>query len=638
MKKAYYSLADIEKLGPLKSAGKNWTATCPQCGKKHLSISKHDGVYYCFTPDCNCSGLLTDFWKEGSPPLIPPRGEDASQLNSTKVQDWKSYKSSKSSRVLNVQECKSCDTKMIPTDYKRVKEEVMQTITIIEEGQELPEMVSRYVESIGISQEILARMKVGYTSGDLCYVNYINQRPVNVKYRSLTAKAFRQESPTTPCPPYNIDCINPLLVPEEIIDRLIIVEGEKDAMTVCQAGYPYVISIANGAATDVEKCFEAFSAWLEPIRDIVICGDSDLPGRTLQKHLIDYFGARSHAVSLPSECKDISEVMQQYGWECVRETIDNARPVFTQEIVSVASIADAVVRRLHGDYDHGYDLGYGPLTDAVFHLTDIGGLIIVTGKPNAGKTDFLNDICAHMLYKCGKNVAMCSFEVPDKAAHTAKMVRLGLGRHDLSSYATDDLMPILSYLNSHFLHIDMGEVVPTAGNILARAQTIHRSTPLHALVVDPYMFIEPGYGSKVSETQAIKRILTQFQSWGRRNHVWVIVVAHPRKLSKVGGGNELERIDMYTIAGSANWANLADFILSISRIKQDENNEDGTPALDYTKVDVLKVRDQDMCSTGSVLYKRQPCGRYDERADKETIKREAYGHYQPRDEEVWCKG
>lgn len=93
----------------------------------------------------------------------------------------------------------------------------------------------------------------------IAYVNYINGQPVNVKYRSCDAtasgytKCWSQDSPTTPCPPYNIDCINPLLIAEENIPRLIVTEGERDVLTLREAGYPYVISVPNGAASDLSK-------------------------------------------------------------------------------------------------------------------------------------------------------------------------------------------------------------------------------------------------------------------------------------------------------------------------------------------------------------------------------------------------
>ena len=636
MKKSFFSLHDIEAQGSLKSAGKNWSAVCPECGKRHLSINKANGLYHCFSPDCNCNGILSDFLSHTNSYSVSSMPLHPKQVN--KIGDGELEKGSES-------------VSMIPSDYKRLTDKMLIGLTPITKNDEtneymVPDTIVPYLDSIGITADTAYAMhlcasrhrcygsddKNGRDCNCLVYVNYINGKPVNAKYRAVDGKLFSQDSPTTPCPPYNIDCINPLLVAEDYIEKLIVVEGEKDALTIRQAGYPYVVSIANGAATDVKKCFEAFEPWLDAVQNIVICGDSDLPGRALQKHLIDYFGAKSHTVLIPNGCKDISEVLQSYGIACVREVIDNAKPAYTNDIITIDAIAPAVVRRLHGDYDKGYNLGYGPLTDSVLHLNDQGGLIIVTGKPNAGKTDFLNDVCAHMIFKCQKRVCMCSFEVPDKAAHTSKFIQLCTGRSDLSIYSDDDFTPMLNYLNKYFCHIDTDSIDPTPENIIRRAEFIHHQNALHVLVVDPYMFLNTG--SSTNETMAIKRMLTQFQLWGRKNKVWVIIVAHPRKLNKVSGSNELEKIDMYTIAGSANWANLADFVISISRIQGQENIT--TPPIDYTKVDVLKVRDQDLCKAGSVLYCRQKCGRYDERPDKETIEAELCGKPQTKDHEPWA--
>lgn len=87
---------------------------------------------------------------------------------------------------------------------------------------------------------------------------------------------------------------------------------------------------------------------------------------------------------------------------------------------------------------------------------------------------------------------------------------------------------------------------------------------------------------------------------------------------------------MYTIAGSANWANLADFIFALTRVKEQDRA--------YTRLDMLKVRDQDLCQTGSVLYVRQRCGRYDERESEEQIIAEMQGKILQRDTERWGEG
>jgi len=67
-------------------------------------------------------------------------------------------------------------------------------------------------------------------------------------------------------------------------------------------------------------------------------------------------------------------------------------------------VRNGILNVLHGEYDHGYDVGYGPLTDHVFHPTDQGGLIIETGVPcvlrSGGFDDFVYDFDA----VCGEYV------------------------------------------------------------------------------------------------------------------------------------------------------------------------------------------------------------------------------------------
>lgn len=255
--------------------------------------------------------------------------------------------------------------------------------------------------------------------------------------------------------------------------------------------------------------------------------------------------------------------------------------------------------------------------------------MIVTGKPNCGKTDFLNDLTCRIMAKTGRNVCYLSFEVPDKNKHIARLVKLMLGKANTTGYTGEQLQPIIDFLNAHMVHLDLHELSPTPEHILNRADMVRRSLPMHYLVIDPYLFMEVETGKNATETQSIKSMLTQLQSWGRMHKIWVVIVAHPRKLQKLSGRNELEDIDMYTIAGSANWANLADFIFSLTRVEK--------PDRAYTRLDMLKVRDQELCRTGNVLFVRQPCGRYDERETEEQVIEEAQGKILIKDEEPWVE-
>ena len=630
--KPYYSLSDFPDR---KNAGKNFIVRCPKCGTMHLYISKAKGLYHCFYAGCDFNGILTDYCKDNRPMFSYRKGDSPSNGATYRPQDNRHTEN-----AVN-------EVPMLPGDYKVLAPTVLQKIKPLDESPDCtdPDQLAarRYLADQGISLATAIAAHIGCLrhycitkdSEDkreqastvfpcIAYVNYVDGRPVNAKYRSCSpiqspspeegqpiaySKFWSQDSPTTPCAPYNIDCINPLLVEEETIPRLIIVEGGKDALILMEAGYRHVISVPSGAATDLAKCFEAFIPWLDQVQDIVICGDSDLPGRTLVKRLSDYFGARCLFTILPGGCKDIGDVMKLYGTEVVRTVIDDACACQTTDIITVEQRRKEVIDVLHGKYDHGYSVGYGPLTDRIFHPTDTGGLIIMTGMPNSGKTDFLNDLTSRIMRDTERFVCYLSFEVPDKDKHIAHLVHLLLGKANTTDYTDEQLTPYIDFLNTHMIHLDMHEVPPTPGNILHRADLVRRRQPLKYLVIDPYLFVEAQSGKGETETQSIKSMLTRFQSWGRENHIWVIIVAHPRSLKKIDGKNAMEDINMYTISGSANWANLADFILSITRINE--------PDRAFTRLDVLKVRDQELCRTGTVYYTRQPCGRYEEHESEE---------------------
>jgi len=651
MKKAFYTLEDFEEKGlKTNTNGKNYVAKCPKCEKWNLYISKGTGLYNCFTAGCDFKGILQERCN-------PKPGASVAGIGGF-------YPKRGKVRHATPKPAGGGEVAMLPTDYKRLKPEVVASIKSVTEDTDtvdLDEQAAQfYLHEMGISLATAVQAKMGCLTTrfidpdsqaedggsmrlrSIAYVNYVNGQAVNVKYRScepsrstpkgsetpmVFKKYWSQDSPTTPCAPYHIDCINPLRVEDEVIERLIITEGEKDVLTLLEAGYRYVISVPNGASCVPEKAFEAFESWLAPVNDVVLCGDTDLPGRTLVKKLADYFGPRSLTVQLPADCKDISDVLVTYGVETVRSIIEAAQPIATDDIITVEERSEQVWEVLNGRYDKGYDVGFGPLTDRVFHPTDLGGLIIVTGKPNSGKTDFLNDLTCWLMMKTGRHVCYLSFEVLDKNKHIAQLVRLALGQVNTARYTRKELEPLIDYLNAHMVHLDLHEVSPTPAHILERADRVRRILPMEYLVIDPYLFMEVETGRYSSETQAIKAMLTQVQTWGRANGVWVVIVAHPRKLMKLWGSNDTEDIDMYTIAGSANWANLADFILSITRVDEEEKR--------YTRLDMLKVRDQDLCRKGAVVYVRQPCGRYDERESVEQVMAEMQGLVLERDVSPW---
>lgn len=103
------------------------------------------------------------------------------------------------------------------------------------------------------------------------------------------------------------------------------------------------------------------------------------------KRLLDHYAVKARLAQLPPSCKDISEVYQRFGAEEVRRIIAEAKRVGNEEVYDTELHKQDIVEVMLGHYDHGYEIGMGPLTDHIFHPTSDGGLIILTGIPNSGK-------------------------------------------------------------------------------------------------------------------------------------------------------------------------------------------------------------------------------------------------------------
>jgi len=544
-------------------------------------------------------------------------------------------------------------SKIIYTDYFAFDDPKIDALQDFESD----EAVVNYVGPLGFSlgaQILGCKTCVEWLGSDqrnhtcLAYVNTVCGKVTNVKLRAVDSKAFTQwRLPDTqlPIPPYNIDCLWRAWLEGRRDVTLIVTEGEKDVCSLVTAGYTHVISVPNGAQATPETYMEPFREWMQTVSRVIICHDEDSPGYDMMHSVSDYFhrrlGKPVGVTRLPYGCKDISDMLYVKGWKGVREVIDAVRFTSSRELVYPAAIAPDVIDVLNDVYDHGYGTGFGPLTDRHLWLTDEGGLIVVTGKPNSGKTDWCRCLMSHLALQKGKGVCFCSFEEPNKAKHLASLIRIAMGQNDFSDYTDNQFASIISTINSHVVDMSLDGGDTTPSHITRLCDEAGLRQQLGFLYVDPYLFIEPDVQID-SETQQIKQVLTHFQTWGRLHHMWVVIVAHPRKLVKDAGG-KYEEIDEYTISGSAHWANLADYLISVKRVFVPQG---GKPANDsstasFTQVSVMKVRDQTLCHTGDLYYMRQPCGRYDERPSTDSCKREIFksmpmpGDVRERDCEAW---
>jgi len=446
-----------------------------------------------------------------------------------------------------------------------------------------------------------------------CYREAGKPDVVNVKYRTVE-KDFAQ-SKGGKAVFYLIDKVD-----REHGDRLVIAEGELDALSLWQAGVENAVSVPNGAPQKVSdkpvnpESDKAFGyVWeareiLAGISKVVLAVDNDANGKALQEELARRIGReKCWLADWPDGCKDANDVLLRHGPEKVRECVDRARPHPIQGLFTVDEFADSVRAMFAGQRKPAFSTGWRCI-DNLYRIRE-GELSIVTGYTHAGKSEYVDAQAVNMAQAHNWHFAMCSFEnSPDE--HVVKLVEKHAGKPfwpgPTERMTPTDLDLAMDWLGERFYFMKADDDAPTIDWILDRAAGAVMRYGTRGLVIDPYNWIEHRRVPGMSETEYVSDVLSKVSRFaaGRGVHVWFI--AHPTKPFRLKDGSPAP-LSLYDIAGSANFANKADIGIVISR--REENG------VFYTDVDVKKVRFKQLGKIGkaTLLYDRAT-GQYREPA------------------------
>lgn len=387
---------------------------------------------------------------------------------------------------------------------------------------------------------------------------------VNVKYRALKAKAFRQESGAEKVL-YRQDCI--------AREMVVIVEGEIDALSVVVAGIDSVVSVPDGAPAVSAKNYASKFTYLDQDPDpfdgvdkIVLAVDGDEPGQVLQRELGRRLGTdRCWFVEWPKDCKDANEVLLKHGAEFLRICLERARPFPVQDVVEIASLASRIMERYYHAPAKGRSTGWGSVDE--FYTVEAGQLTIVTGVPSSGKSEWLDALILNLADEHEWMFAVCSPENAPVELHVEKMLEkvqgkpIRLGPSDRMS--PRDVETGLGWLHDH-VRLIVPEDTLTIQGVLDRATVLVRRLGIQGLVIDPFNEFDHTRDRGQTETEYIGLILGSMKRWARKWGVHVWLVAHPQKMfRREDGGYPIPT--PYDINGSANFRNKADNCITVWR-------------------------------------------------------------------------
>lgn len=399
---------------------------------------------------------------------------------------------------------------------------------------------------------------------------------INHKYRLTSEKDHRMDL-GAPLALWNADCLTDPKVRNGQVP-VVITEGEWDAMAAIQAGSPYTVSVPAGAPAkptpdlDEAKRYEwvdRHANELREVKEFIIAADDDQAGHNLRADLVALLGAdRCKFIEYPFPCKDLNEVLKEYGPKRVSECIITARPFPVQGLYKLEDFPEKGEVR-------SYPVGVAPIDEMVRIVP--GTLTVLTGFANMGKSTFMNAVIGNALRSFPVCVASFETDVKPILRDGLRMAMGRIGKHELGSANLSevdkliaDRLLVISQTVDEDMEMDLDKYLE-----LCRVAVLRHGVKM--IVLDPWNELEHKRRRDESETDYIGRAIRAIKRFAKQNDVAFWLVAHPAKpvpgLKTIPG--------LYDISGSANFANKADYGLTYHRTSFDKNE---------AKIIVNKVR------------------------------------------------
>lgn len=428
-----------------------------------------------------------------------------------------------------------------------------------------------WIEARGISAELAEKFGLETVQDQTGFWLVVPYREgaetINHKYRRISEKRHRMDS-GAPLGLWNSDCLSDPKVRAGQAP-VIITEGEWDALAAIQCGFQFTVSVPNGAPATETADLETASryAWvdrhldaLKGVREFIIASDGDQAGYNLAADLVGILGAeRCRFIEYPFPCKDLNEVLVEYGPERVVDCITTAKPYPIQGLYTVDDFPEKGEVR-------AFSIGVAPLEEMIKIVP--GTLTVLTGYANMGKSTLVNAIIGHaMRYHFPVCVAAFETDVKPILVDSLRMAIMRCSKHDLQTCDTSDAddiirnrLTIISQSVDEDMEMDLSMFLD-----LCRTAVVRHGAKM--IVLDPWNEIEHKRGRDEAETDYIGRAIRSIKRFAKQYDVAFWVVAHPTKphegTKKIPG--------LYDISGSANWANKADYGMTYHRPSFTEN-------------------------------------------------------------------
>lgn len=242
-------------------------------------------------------------------------------------------------------------------------------------------------------------------------------------------------------------------------------------------------------------------------------------------------------------------------------------------------------------YPVGEQVGI-PELDELWHLRK-KEFTVITGKPNSGKSEFLDYLIYNAAINCNYNTFYCSFE-KDPIKHIEAHIHRYVGK-TLEERTKEEDKEAEKFVSDHFYFYNHAYNSNKIENILKKIKELTNKIQIDIIVIDPFSYLESDYGSAENNMDHVKKTCILLSKYAKMLDVHIFLVAHPKSFDdKKRWDREKKKyvpaaMSLYSISGGATFYNKCDNGIIISR--QDES----------TEVNFSKIREQEYDKPGNFL-------------------------------------
>ena len=413
---------------------------------------------------------------------------------------------------------------------------------------EVNDRVIEWFSSRGISEPTVSYWKIGESLEYMPQVqkkrrcinfNYFKDNDlINVKYRDAE-KNFKLVSGAELIF-YGIDNLKDT-------KKCYIVEGEMDALSLHEAGLYSVCSVPNGASKGSQKLeyLDNCHSYFKDKEEIILCTDNDDAGLQLRNELARRLGSYRCKYVDFSDFKDANEVLIHKGAETLRNIIKNAKNFPLEGVLDLDNIWSNVLSYNENGVKN-YSLGLGE-SDNYLNI-QMGEWSIVSGIPNSGKSDIVDQILCNLATKDDFRCAMFS---PESFPYEGHIKRIA-NKLNHKNCTSEDLNNTKDFIEEHFFWIKIDLENLTLKGILDAFRDLVFQKGINVCVIDPWNMLDH---SAQRDFSYVGRILSEITQFCQQTKTHLFLVAHPRKIESVEG--VYKKPTLYDISGSADFFNKA---------------------------------------------------------------------------------